>query len=126
VLRGVGWFVAVATLLAACTEALDPLERDAGEAGITIEVTGCDLDEGTGLVMATAEVTSKEKEYSTVLVDFELVDSEGVVVASTSTSAANVKPGQTYRLQMPLSPAGELGSGFECRADLNLATEQFG
>jgi hypothetical protein len=116
----------VAVALAACTEALNPVERDAGEAGIAIEVTGCDLDEGTGVVTATAEVTSEEKEYSSILVDFRLVDAEGVVVASSSTSATNVSPGQTYRLQLPLTAAGELGTGFECQADLNLATEQFG
>jgi hypothetical protein len=109
----------------ACAEAINPLERDAGEAGIAIEVVGCDLDQVTGNVTATVELTS-EREYTTVLVDFNLVDAEGVVVASTSTSATNVKPGQTYRLQMPLSPAGELGQGFTCEAELNLATEPFG
>jgi hypothetical protein len=123
--RGVGCLV-VAVSLTACTEALNPVERHAGEAGVTIEVTGCDLDEGTGIVTATAEVTSEEQEYSSILVDLRLVDAEGVVVASTSTSATNVTPGQTYRLQMPLTAAGELGPGCECRADLNLATEQFG
>jgi hypothetical protein len=61
-----------------------------------------------------------------VLVDLNLADAEGVVVGSTSTSATNVKPGQTDRLQMPLSPAGELGEGFKCEAELNLATEPFG
>lgn len=104
---------------------LNPVERDAGEAGIRIEVVGCELDEAIGNVTSTVEVTS-EKEYSTVLVDFELVDAQGTVVASTSTSASNVRPGETYRLQMPLSPAGELGEGFTCQADLSLATEPFG
>jgi hypothetical protein len=104
---------------------LNPVERDAGEAGVRIEVVGCELDETTGNVTSTVEVTS-EKEYSTVLVDFKLVDSQGTVVASSSTSASNVSPGQTYRLEMPLSPAGELGEGFTCEADLNLATEPFG
>jgi hypothetical protein len=104
---------------------LNPVERDAGEAGITIEVVGCELDEATGNVTSTVEVTS-EKEYSTVLVDLELVDAQGTVVASTSTSAGNVRPGETYRLEMPLSPAGELGEGFTCQADLSLATEPFG
>ena len=104
---------------------ISPVERDAGEAGIRIDVTGCELDETTGNVTATVEVTS-EKEYDAVLVDFELVDAAGTVVASTSTSATNVQPGETYRLEMPLSPAGELGEGFTCEADLNLATEPFG
>ena len=104
---------------------LNPVERDAGEAGVRIEVVACELDETTGNVMSTVEVTS-EKEYSTVLVDFKLVDSQGTVVASSSTSASNVRPGETYRLEMPLSPAGELGEGFTCEADLNLATEPFG
>jgi hypothetical protein len=104
---------------------LNPVERDAGEAGIRIEVVGCELDEAIGNVTSTVEVTS-EKEYSTVLVDFELVDAQGTVVASSSTSASNVRPGETYRLEMPLSPAGELGEGFTCEADLSLATEPFG
>lgn len=104
---------------------LNPVERDAGEAGVAIEVTGCELDETTGNVTATVEVTS-EREYQTVLIDVELVDAEGTVVATTSTSATNIQPGQTYRLDMPLSPAGELGVGFTCEADLNLATEPFG
>ena len=104
---------------------LNPVERDAGEAGVRIEVVACELDETTGNVTSTVEVTS-EKEYSTVLVDFKLVDSQGTVVASSSTSASSVRPGETYRLEMPLSPAGELGEGFTCEADLNLATEPFG
>ena len=104
---------------------LNPVERDAGEAGINIEVMGCQLDETTGNVTATVEVTS-EQEYETILVDFELVDAQGTVVATTSTSATNVQPGETYRLEMPLAPAGELGEGFTCEADLNLATEPFG
>jgi hypothetical protein len=104
---------------------LNPVERDAGEAGIRIEVVGCELDETTGNVTSTVEVTS-EREYSTVLVDFKLVDAQGTVVASTSTSATGVRPGETYRLEMPLSPADELGEGFTCEADLNLATEPFG
>lgn len=104
---------------------LNPVERDAGEAGIRIEVVGCELDEAIGNVTSTVEVTS-EREYSTVLVDFRLVDAQGTVVASSSTSATGVRPGETYRLEMPLSPAGELGEGFTCEADLNLATEPFG
>jgi hypothetical protein len=88
-------------------------------------VVGCELDETTGNVTSTVEVTS-ERGYSTVLVDFELVDAQGTVVASTSTSASNVRPRETYRLEMPLSPAGELGEGFTCEADLNMATEPFG
>ena len=104
---------------------VNPVERDAGEAGIQIEVVGCELDETTGNVTATVEVTS-EREYSTILVNFELVDAQGTVVANTSTSASNVQPVETYRLEMPLSPAGELGEAFTCEADLSLATEPFG
>lgn len=104
---------------------VNPVERDAGEAGIRIEVVGCELDETTGNVTATVEVTS-EREYSTILVNLELVDAQGTVVATTSTSASNVQPGETYRLEMPLSPAGELGEGFRCEADLSLATEARG
>ena len=104
---------------------ISPVERDAAEAGITIETTGCEFDETTGNVTATVEVTS-EKEYEAILIDIELVDAAGTVVATTSTSATNVQPGETYRLEMPLSPAGELGEGFTCEAELNLATEPFG
>jgi hypothetical protein len=63
-------------------------------------VVGCELDETTGNVTSTVEVTS-ERGYSTVLVDFELVDARGTVVASTSTSASNVRPRETYRLGCP-------------------------
>jgi hypothetical protein len=104
---------------------VSPLERDAEEAGIRIEVVGCELDETTGNVTATIEVTS-EQEYSTILIDLELVDAGGTAVATTSTSVSNVEPGQPYRVEMPLTPAGELGEGFTCEADLNLATEPFG
>jgi hypothetical protein len=62
----------------------------------------------------------------TVVVDFKLKDAEGTIVATTSTSASGVQPGETYRLDMPLSPSGELGPGFTCEADLNLATEPVG
>ncbi len=104
---------------------LNPVERDAGEAGIRIEVVGCEFDETTGNVTETVEVTS-DKEYTTVLIDFKLVDAQGVVVASSSTSASNVQPGETYRLELPLTPSGDLGTGFTCEADLSLATEPFG
>src|SRR5919108_6134893 len=98
-----------------------PQPRGAGacEAGVRIQVAECALDETTGNATATVEVTS-EKAYETVLVDFKLVDAEGTVVATTS--ATNVQPGETYRLEMPLSPAGELGKGFTCGADTQ-ATE---
>jgi hypothetical protein len=125
VLRLVGCTAIVVVLGSACAEALNPVQRDAGEAGITIEVVGCEFDEGTGNVTATVELTS-EREYSTVLVDFNLKDAEGTVVTSSSTSASSVHPGETYRLQLPLSPAGELGQAFRCEAELNLATERFG
>ncbi|MGH2673935.1 MAG: FxLYD domain-containing protein [Actinomycetota bacterium] len=104
---------------------LNPVERDAGEAGVHIEVVGCELDETTGNVTETVEVTS-DREYTTILVAFRLVDAQGTIAANTSTSATDVRPGETYRLEMPLSPAGELGQGFTCEADLELATEPFG
>ena len=93
--------------------------------GISIEITGCELDEATSNVTATVELTS-EKEYVAILVDFELIDAQGTVVATTPTSATNVQPGETHRLEMPLVPAGELGEGFTCEAELNLATEPLG
>ena len=117
--------VAVLTAAPACLDDLTPIERDAGEAGVTIEVVGCELDDVTGNVTETIELTS-EREYVTVVVDFKLKDAEGTIVATTSTSASNVQPGETYRLSMPLSPSGELGLGFTCEADLNLVTEPIG
>jgi hypothetical protein len=75
----------------ACFDDLVPIERDAGEAGVALEVVGCELDEVTGNVTATVEMTS-EKEYATVLIDFTLKDAEGTIVASTSTSATSVQP----------------------------------
>jgi hypothetical protein len=118
---------AIAVLLSgpACISDINPLERDAGNAGIHIEVVGCDLDQGTGNVTETVEVIS-DKEYLTILIDFKLKDAQGTVVASSSTSASNVKPGETYRLQLPLTPAGDLGPGFACEAGLDFATEPIG
>lgn len=117
--------LAAVVLTPACFDDVIPIERDAGEAGVALEVVGCELDEVSGNVTATVEMTS-EREYSSVLVDFELKDAQGTIVGSTSTSATSVQPGETYRLEMPLSPSGELGPGFTCEADLNLATEPFG
>jgi hypothetical protein len=122
----VRWTWIVAMLFgSACISDINPLERDAGRAGVDIEVVGCELDEGTGNVTETVEVTS-DKEYLTILINVKLKDAQGTVVTSSSTSASNVKPGETYRLQLPLTPAGDLGPGFTCEADLDFATEPIG
>jgi hypothetical protein len=101
------------------------VEQDEGEAGITLEVVDCALDEGTGNVTMTYEVRS-EREYDVVLVEGRVKDDSGTVVASSSGSVQNVAPGEAYRAEMVLSPAGETQGELDCEASLDLATEPFG
>jgi hypothetical protein len=126
VLRTVLLF-ALATLVAtACSGAdLNPVEQDEERAGITIRVVGCELDPGTGIVTMTYEVES-EREYQAVVINGSVKDESGVVVATSSGSVTDVSPGETYRDEMVLSPAGEPQGELDCEATLELATEPFG
>lgn len=104
---------------------LNPVEEDAGEAGITLRVVGCEPDPQTGLYTMTYEVES-EREYNVVLVEGRLKDASGVIVASSSGSVTNAAPGEVYRQEMVLSPSGEPEGTLDCEASLDLATEPLG
>lgn len=123
------WAAALALALIAgvgCSPAdLNPVEEDAGEAGISLRVVGCEPDPQTGIYTITYEVES-EQEYNVVLVDGRLKDTSGVIVASSSGSVTNVAPGEVYRQEMVLSPSGEPEGTLDCEASLDLATEPLG
>lgn len=109
----------------ACRGDLNPVETEEGRSGITIEVVGCQLDEGTGNVTMTYEVQS-EKEYDVVLVEGRVKDGSGTIVGSSTGSVTNVAPGERYREEMVLSAAGVPQGEITCDAKLDLATEPFG
>jgi hypothetical protein len=117
--------VAGFVVLPACAGNFDPVETDQQQAGIQIEVVGCELDRGTGNVTMTFEVRS-EKEYDVVLVEGRLKDDSGTVVGSSSGSVMNVVPGERYREDMVLTAAGEPEGQLTCEATLDLATEPLG
>ena len=121
-------FLAVVSTLAlgACADAFNPLETNPEDAGINLTVTGCTYDQTTTLATATFELTSAEKEYDTILVNGELSDASGVVIATTSTSVSGVEPGKTYREDMVFSlttpPDGEIA----CDVSFEFANAGFG
>jgi hypothetical protein len=126
VLRTVVLLVLAALLAPACSGVdLNPVEQDEERAGITIRVVGCEPDPGTGIVTMTYEIQS-EREYQAVVVNGRLKDESGVVLATSSGSVTDVSPGETYRGEMVLSPAGEPQGELDCEATLELATEPFG
>ncbi len=84
------------TALSACTDAFSPLETDQESAGVRIEVTACEADATSGVVTATYELTS-EQEYTSILLNGEVTDESGVVVATTAGSLSGVQAGRTYR-----------------------------
>jgi hypothetical protein len=109
----------------ACGGDLNPVETDERRSGITIEVVGCQLDEGTGNVTLTYELES-EREYDVVLVEGRVIDGSGTIVGSSSGSVTNVVPGERYREEMVLSAAGATQGEVTCDARLDLATEPIG
>jgi hypothetical protein len=99
----------------------NPLEEDPEEAGITIDVIACEHNADIGTITATFELSSTE-EYSTVLVNGEATDESGVVIATSSTSVINVRPGRTYRESMVLStPATPPEGDVACEVTLDFA-----
>ena len=112
---------------AACaTDSFNPLETDPGEAGVTLEVVGCEYDQTTTVATATYELTS-EKEHSTILLNGELSDESGVVIATTSGSISGVEPGKTYRDDLVFGglssePEGEI----TCDVAFDFASGDFG
>jgi hypothetical protein len=123
--RGLLIVLAGVVVLPACPGNIDPVETNEQEAGIHIEVVGCDLDRGTGNVTLTYEVRS-EKEYDVVLVEGRVKDGFGTVVGSSTGTVTNVVPGENYRDEMVLSSAGEPQGELTCEATLDLATEPLG
>jgi hypothetical protein len=117
--------VVALVVLPACPGDVNPVESDEQQAGIHIEVVGCDLDEGTGNVTLTYEVRS-ERAYDVVLVEGRVKDGSGTVVGSSTGSVMNVAPGELYREEMVVSSAGRPQGELTCEATLDLATEPLG
>ena len=117
--------VLVVLLLPGCFDALNPLERDADEAGVTIRVDKCEQDRTSEVVTATYTVTS-EQDYDNVLLDGKLKDATGTVVASTSGSVQNVKAGEPVQNVMSLSPQGSYEKPLDCEITLNFAQQPLG
>jgi hypothetical protein len=119
--------VLAAALASACglDNAFDPLERDPGEAKVTITVDECDQDKTTEIVNMTFTVESQEA-YDSVLVDGKLKDATGTVVGNSSTSVSNVKPGEPTQAVMVLSPSGDYEKPLNCEASLNFAQRPIG
>ena len=118
-------FAAAVTSACGLDNAFDPLERDPGEAKVTITVDECDQDRTTDLVSMTFTVESQE-DYQTVLVDGKLKDASGTVVGNSSTSVSNVTAGERNQAVMTLSPAGDYDKPLECQASLDFAQRPIG
>jgi hypothetical protein len=119
--------VAAALTLAACGDLFNPLETDPNEAGIDLRVVGCEYDTTSTVAKAIFELSSAEKEYATILVNGELSDESGVVIATSSTSVNGVEPGKTYRKELVFGglssePQGEL----VCDVSFDFASGGFG
>jgi hypothetical protein len=119
--------VLVGTLLLGGCDAFDfnPLETDQREAGIELEVVGCERDDTSGVARAVVELTS-EREYQTVLLQAELSDESGVVIATTSSSVVGVNPGRTYRKELVFGGIPEPEGAISCDVTFDFASEGFG
>ena len=118
--------LAVLLAVPACFgQEVNPIEEDPGEAGVIIEVVGYERDDPSGNVMLTFELTS-DREYQTVLVNGEVADETGTVLATSSASPLEVEPGQSYRGDMVLAPAGDAEGELTCRAELDFAQDPIG
>lgn len=113
-------FLAVFAALAAGCSAFDPLERDAQEAGIGINVERCEQDEVSEVVSATFTVRTEE-DYDVVLVNGRLKDASGLVVATSSTSVSNVRANEPTQGVMSLSPQGSYQKPLDCEITLEFA-----
>jgi hypothetical protein len=124
-----GWLVPVAVALlglASCFGGdLNPIEDDPAEAGVSIEVVACELDPAIGNVNLEFELTS-ENEYQTVLVNGRVMDETGTVLDTSSASLLEVRPGQTYRGEMVLTPVGDVQGELACEAELDFAQDPIG
>ena len=113
----------LALFVGACN--FNPLETDQKEAGIKLEVVGCDQDPTSGVVTATIELTS-EKEYSTILLQGEVSDESDVVIATTSSSVVGVLPGKTYRKELIFGGIPEPQGQITCDVTFDFASEGIG
>lgn len=110
--------------LAACAD-FNPLETDQGDAGIDLQVVGCEYDTTTTVATATFELTS-EQEYATILVNGELSDDSDAVIATTSTAVTGVDPGKTYREEMVFGVTSEPQGEIRCDVSFEFANQGFG
>jgi hypothetical protein len=104
---------------------LNPIEEDLGDAGVTIDVVGCQRDQVSGNVTLTFELTS-ENEYQSILVNGTVEDDSGTVLHTSTASLVEVEPGQTYRGEMILAQAGDVEGEVTCEADLDFAQDPIG
>jgi hypothetical protein len=104
---------------------LNPIEEDPGDAGVRIDVVGCQRDEVSGNVTLTFELTS-EKGYQSVLVNGTVKDDTGTILDTGTASLVEVKPGQTYRGEMILAPAGDVEGERACEGGLDFAQDPIG
>jgi hypothetical protein len=117
--------VAVLLLPACFGGDLNPIEEDPEDAGVTTEVVGCQHDPVSGNVTLTFELTS-ESEYQSVLVNGTVKDDTGTVLDTGTASLVEVRPGQTYRGEMILIPAGDFQGELTCEAGLDFAQDPIG
>jgi hypothetical protein len=117
--------VVAALALTACGDLFNPLETDPGDAGIKLQVTACEYDQTTTVATATYELTS-EKEYNTILLNGELSDASGVVIATTAGSLSGVQPGKTYRDEMVFGLSSEPEGQVSCDVTFDFANPGFG
>jgi hypothetical protein len=115
---------AAALLLAGCNleQSVGGLVRDAEEAGITLDVTECGVDEA-GVAFARVTATSAKEEWGTVLFNVDMLNEEGVVIGQGSTSFRNVQPGRKYETRVVISfPSQEPPPSPRCEARLDFAS----
>lgn len=112
-------------LLPGCFDALNPLERDPEEAGVTITVDKCEQDRTSEVVTATYTVTS-ENDYDNILLEGKLKDATGTVVGTSAGSVQNVRAGEPVQTVMSLSPQGSYEKPLDCEITLNFAQQPLG
>ena len=110
--------LALAVLVAtapACV--IDPLVRDAEEAGVSVKVTSCGDATRGRFVETTIAVESRTEPYTSVLVLGELVDTQGVV-SHAATTIEDVRPTITYTADVTLRVLRPVEGTADCTARL--------
>ena len=96
--------------------------RDADEAGVTLNVTRCGVNQ-SGVAEAIVQIRSDDEEWGTVLFNVSMVNAENVVIGTGSTSVRNVEPGRTYEARVVISfPSQEPPPNPKCEVDLDFAS----